>query len=225
MANFGSTLAVMLVISLMAAALVYLLLQRKQDKNSSNNTMNMQQIQTIVYDEICDICELALVKKKFTSEISIDADKKIPLFGVHMPGTTRKFLMKYSGTITCGFDLSKVQVLPNEGLGNKLKIYLPQCKILELYADVSSFKILNQDAGIFAENIKIEEQNAWVSEDVAEQGRRAVNEDLLERADNNAKQLLWSRIYNRGLNDVDIEIISVSENTTQLLDSPQRLLR
>ena len=142
-----------------------------------------------------------------------------------MPGTTRKFLMKYSGTITCGFDLSKVQVLPNEGLGNKLKIYLPQCKILELYADVSSFKILNQDAGIFAENIKIEEQNAWVSEDVAEQGRRAVSEGLLERADNNAKQLLWSRIYNRGLNDVDIEIISVSENTTQLLDSPQRLLR
>lgn len=225
MANFGSTLAVMLILVIMTAIAVYLFLQHKKGNNAPANTMSLQQLQTIVYDEIQDICELALVKKEFTSVVAIDLDKKIPLLDVHIPGTSRKFLMDYSGTIKIGFDMNKVQVLREESFGNKLKIYLPQCKILELYADIGSFKIRHQDAGIFSENIKIEEQNEWVTADVAEQGRQAVQEGLLKRADDNARQLLLNRISNRGLNNIDIEIISVNEDTTQLLNSPQRLLR
>ena len=62
-ANFSSNLAVILVFFLMTSATVYLFLQRKK------GAMTLQQVQSIIYANIQDICELALVKKNFKSVV------------------------------------------------------------------------------------------------------------------------------------------------------------
>lgn len=219
MANFESTLAVMLVFAVMTAVAVYLFMKRKQD------IMTLKQAKIIIYADVQDICEVALVKKTFNSIVSKDFDKKLPFFDTHIPGTSRKFLMEYSGVIKCGFDFQKVQVVPDDSFGRKIKIFLPKCKILDRYADVDSFKIHCQDAGIFVSNIKIEEQNEWVAADVENQVQIAIQEGLVERADENARQMLWSRISNRGLNNhFNIEIISFDKDCPPAIDSYQQNL-
>ena len=217
-ASFGATLAGCLVLVGTTSAAIYFFLKR------DSKQADFGQLQRIVYEEIKDVCELTLVRKKFTSHVSIDTDKKIPLINVSMPGTARKFFMDYSGTIVCGFDLSEVKILRDGNFGNKIKIILPPSKILDAYADVHSFKIRMQDAGIFAANIKIEEQNERVAADVETQRSIAIREGLLIRADEDARQLLRQRIVNKGLNqNFDVNIITAGNghNSTP----PTNLLR
>ena len=217
--SFGSTLAVMLVVVAATCAAIYFFMKHRKIKEEQ---MTFEQLQSIVYEEVQDVCELALVRKNFSSVISVDVDKKIPFLNVRMPGTSRKFLMDYSGTIVCGFDLNDVKVMRDGTLSNKVKVILPPSKILDIYADVNSFNVHLQDTGILASDIKIEEQNEWVASDVAEHGRRAVQEGLLLRADDNARKLLLSRINNRGLTGgFELEILTLNNNDVRQLNPPR----
>jgi len=214
-ATFGATLAGCLVLIGTTGTAVYFFLKRRK---TDSEQVNFEQLQSVIYEEIRDVCELALVRENFKSVVSVDVDKKLPFFGVHIPGTSRKFLMDYSGTIVCGFDLTGINISRN---GDKVKIFLPQSRILDIYADVNSFNIHMQDAGLFAANIKIEEQNAWVAADVDEHGRRAIQKGLLQRTNENARKLLLSRLMNRGLNrSFELEVVTLGDGTVPALNAP-----
>ena len=209
----------MLVVVAATCAAIYFFMKHRKIKEEQ---MTFEQLQSIIYEEVQDVCELALVRENFKSVVSVDVDKKLPFFGVHIPCTSRKFLMDYSGTIVCGFDLNDVKVMRDGTLSNKVKVILPPSKILDIYADVNSFNVHLQDTGILASDIKIEEQNEWVASDVAEHGRRAVQEGLLLRADDNARKLLLSRINNRGLTGgFELEILTLNNNDVRQLNPPR----
>ncbi|MBR4905097.1 MAG: DUF4230 domain-containing protein [Selenomonadaceae bacterium] len=216
--SFGSTLAICVVLIAMTGLAVYLFMRRKKDAEST--AMTFQQMQTIVSEEIRNVRELVTVRKNFTSVISFNDDKKIPFFNVHMPGTDRKFLMNYSGTITCGCDLDKIRFSKDE-MSNRVKIIVPNSQILDMYADVSSFKIHHQDAGILAENIKIEEQNEFVSADLEVQKQHALQEGILNRANENVQQMLTAIIARRGINqNFDVEIVFANQSDLKALNAP-----
>ena len=208
-AMFGANLAGCLVLVGTTSAAIYFFLKRNSKQS------DFEQVQSIIYEEVKNVCELTLIRKNFNSHVSIDTNKKIPLINVSMPGTSRKFFMDYSGTIVCGFDLSEVKIL-RDGI-NKIKIILPPSKILDAYANVHSFRIHMQDAGIFAENIQIEEQNKKVAADVETQKQIAIQEGLLIKADENICQLLMSRILNRNLNkNFTVEIMADNDKESRL---------
>ena len=226
--TFGSTLAALLVVIALTCVAIYFFGKhrkaKEQQRIQEEQRMSFEQLQSIVYEEVQDVCELALVRKNFSSVVSVDVDKKIPFLNVHMPGSSRKFLMDYSGTIVCGVDLKDgLKVMRDGAFNNKVKVILPPSKILDIYADVSSFNIRLQDAGLLASNISIEEQNAWVAADVAKEGRRAVQEGLLLRADDNARQLLLSRIGSRILpGSFDLEVVTLNAgNDVRQLTAPE----
>lgn len=214
-ATFGATLAGCLVLVGTTSAAIYFFLKRNSKQS------DFKQVQSIIYEEVKNVCELTLIRKNFNSHVSIDTAKKISLINVSMPGTSRKFFMDYSGTIVCGFDLSEVKIL-RDGI-NKIKIILPPSKILDAYANVHSFKIHMQDAGIFAENIQIEGQNKKVVNDVEIQKQIAIREGLLIKANEDVCQLLMSRILNRNLNkNFTVEITADDDKESRL---PPNLLQ
>lgn len=181
--------------------------------------MTFLQMQRLIYTEIRDVCEIALVRKNFTSIIPIDEDKKIPLLNVHMPGSSRKLLLTYSGTIVFGFDLKDVKIFPEAE--RRLKISLPQSRILDSYADMKSIKIHHKETGIFAENVTLEEQSRLVDVDLEDHKQKSIQDGLLLRANENARQLLWSRIEHRGLNrNFDIQILTSGEGNVPALNAP-----
>lgn len=213
-ASFGATLAGCLVLIGTTSAAVYFFMKRRKtdlepQQNNNSEQMTFLQMQRLIYAEIRDICEIALVKENFSSDIPIDEDKKIPLLNVHMPGSSRKLLLSYSGTIVCGFELKDVKTFPEAD--RRLKIFLPQSKILHSYADMKSIKVYNKETGIFAKDITLEEQNRLIDADLENRKQKSIQEGLLLRANENARQLLWSRIENRGLTrNFDIQIATSS---------------
>lgn len=222
---FGATLAVCIVLVMVTGVAVYLFMHRKKAEETPK-PISFQQMQTIISEEIKNVHELVTVRKNFTSVISFANDKKIPLINVHMPGSDRKLLMDYSGTIVCGCDLDEIRFSQDRNFGNRVKIIVPQSRILDIYANVNSFKIHHKDAGIFAENIKIEEQNDLIAEDLKCQEQNALQEGLLARADENVRQMLTSIIAKRGLNQsFDWEIVFLNKGNSKVLDVPKNILR
>jgi len=221
-ATFGATLAGCLALVGATGAAVYFFMRRKH--NEQQRTISFQQMQTIVTDEIKNVHELITVRKNFKSIISFNDDKKIPLIEVHMPGSDRKFLMDYSGTITCGCDLEAIRFEHNE-LTNRIKIIVPQSQILDMYADVNSFKVHHQSEGIFADDIKLEQQKEMIMADLEAQRQLALQEGILARADENVRQMLTAIISRRGLNQsFEFEIVFRSNDSTRVLNSSQQNL-
>ena len=221
--NFGVTLAFCVVLIGMTGTAVYFHMKRK--KKDEPKPLSFQQMQTIVSEEIKNVRELVTVRKNFTSVISFSDDKKIPFFKVHMPGTNRKLLMDYSGTIVCGCDLEKITFSQNES-GSRVKIIVPQSQILDMYADVRSFKVHHKDAGILADDIKIEDQSDLIAADLEIQKQHALQEGLLSRADENVRQMLTAIIARRGLNQsFDVEIVFFNQGNVKALNAPKNFLR
>ena len=123
--------------------------------------------------------------------------------------------MDYSGTITFGCDLEAIRFEHDE-LSNHVKIIVPPSRIIDTYADVKSFKVHHHFEGIFADNIKLEEQKEMVAADLETQKKLAIQEGLLVQADENFRQILAAIISRRGLNqNFDVEIVLRGNSSQQ----------
>ncbi len=216
---FGATLAGCLALIGATGSAVYFFMTRK----SVGEPVSFEHLQTILTEEIWNVRELVTIRKKITAEIPLADDRKIPLLNVHMPGSDRKLLLSYSGMIVCGCKLDKIRLARE---GNRVKIFVPPSRILDLYADVRSIKIHCQDAGIFAKDIKLAEQNALICADLKTQGQIAIQQGVLSEADASVRQMLNDIIERRGLNQsFDVEIVFLNRDRVLALPAPQDFLR
>ena len=190
-------------------------MKRKKDDDSDP----IQQMQTILYEEIHRVRELVTIRKPFKREVSFNDDRKIPKINVHMPLSDRKILITYSGMIACGCDLDKISLTRE---GNNVKIFVPHSRILDCYADVKSFKIAYQDTGLLAKDFKIEEQNALIKADLENQQREALQNGLLAEANEEVRQMLANIIERRGLNQsFNLQIVFQKNGTSTALSTRQ----
>ena len=224
-ATFGATLAGCLMLIGASGAAVYFFMRRKHDAEQHQQEIERQkisfeQMQTIISEEIRNVHELVTVRKTFTSVVSFADDKKIPLLGVHMPGSDRKFLMDYSGTITFGCDLEAIRFERDEESG-RVRIVVPPSQILDMYADVNSFKIHHHDEGILADNIELEHQKDLIAADLEAHKQRALQEGILNRANENVQQMLTAIIARRGISQsFDVEIVFANQSDIKSLNAP-----
>ncbi|MBQ3725702.1 MAG: DUF4230 domain-containing protein [Selenomonadaceae bacterium] len=224
-ATFGATLAGCLALAGATGAAVYFFMKRKLDEQKQieeQRTVSFQQMQTIVTNEIKNVYELVTVRENFTADISFADDKKI--FGKHIPFSDRKFQMSYSGTITCGCDLEAIR-FERDALNNRVRIIVPMSRILDMYADVSSFKVHQRSKDFFADEIQLEQQKEMVTADLEAHRQHALQSGICEQANENVRRKLTSIIVSRGLNrSFDFEII-FRGGTRALNSSRQNLLR
>ena len=216
MVKIGIGLAIFIFLLGVAFALYF----SGKDPDEDNLIQNsIQKLQAIVLEEIKNVSELATFRKNFKSTLKFEDVTQFLDFQI--PGTSRKFSMDYTGTIVCGCDLSKIRIEREENSKNRVKITVPQSKILDIYADVNSFKIHSQEAGIFAENIKIEEQNELIAKDLESQKKSAIQDGIIELSNENIRQVLTSIIAGKNLDkNFQIDIEFLSENKIPQLQSP-----
>lgn len=188
-----------------------------------DDSESVRQMQTILYEEIHKVRELVTIRKPFTSEVPFNDDRKIFKTNIHMPFSDRKILITYSGMIVCGCDLDKIRLARED---NHIKILVPHSRILDCYADVKSFKISYQDAGLLAKDFQIEEQNALIKADLEKRQREAVQKGLLTEANEEVRQMLANIIERRGLNqNFDVQIIFLRQGNSQIVTASQNFLR
>ncbi|MBQ9419875.1 MAG: DUF4230 domain-containing protein [Synergistaceae bacterium] len=203
----GAALAVTLALVISVALNVYMFTR----KSTSTNTNPNRSIRTTILSGIENVSELATLRERFQSIVTFSDGKKIPFVNMNFPGTTRKFMLKYYGTIVCGCDLTKAQISEHYDT-NRVKITLPHSEILDIYADVHSFEVYDQSAGIFT-SVKLEDQNREVDADLEKVKAHSVQNGMLEQSDENVRKILTSVVASTGMK---AEIIFTEQNRPAL---------
>jgi hypothetical protein len=143
-----------------------------------------------------NVRELATIRRNFQS-IVIFRDAKAFL-GITLPGTARKFILKYSGALTCGNDLSKIQITERFAV-NQVRITVPSAKLFDSYADMDNIKVYDQSAGLFT-SIKLEDQNREIAANLEEMRQETLRDGILRQANENTRSLLTSLAASLGMN-------------------------
>jgi len=150
---------------------------------------------------IQSVNELATLRQKFQSIVMYEDSRS--LFGFYLPGTHKKFILKYSGNVVVGTDLSKANI--TQFISGKIKITLPHSKFLDVTADMKSIEIYDQQSGIF-NHLSFDEQNCAIAANLLEIEAEAYSGDILARSDVNAENILVSLCKGIGI-DVEVEFI------------------
>ena len=208
----AATIAIILALIISIALNVLLFMRKRVNQNHS--------IRSTILSGIKSVSELATVRGQFQSIVSFSDGVKIPWLDVNFPGTTRKFMLKYYGTIVCGCDLSKAQVSDRFDV-NRVRITLPHSKILDVYADVNSFEVYDQSAGIFT-RVKLEDQNREVNADLEKVKAHELQNGILEQSDNNVRKILTSVVASTGM---EAEILFTDDETIALLENSAKTLQ
>lgn len=217
-ATFGATIAGCLALAAATGAAVYFFTKRKKNDDSDI----VQQMQTILYEEIHRVRELVTIRKPFQGNISFEDDKKI-FKNVHMPFSSRKLVMTYSGMIVCGCDLEKIRLARE---GHNVTVLVPHSRILDCYVDVRSLKVHYKDTGLLAKEIQFEEQNALIKTDLENWQRKTLQDGTLAQADEEVRQMLTGIIEQRGLNrNFDVQIVFLRQDNSQIVNVSQNFLR
>jgi hypothetical protein len=144
---------------------------------------------------IMNVKELATIRQCFQSIVTFEDSK--PLLGFVLPGTGRKFILKYSGTIVCGNDLSNVKITERFNV-NQARMIVPRSRILDIYVDMKSIYVYNQESGIFT-SIELQDQNREIAKNLEEARQEALQSDILHRADDNTRSILSSIALSMGI--------------------------
>ena len=181
--------ALLLVLSVV---LNVLLLTRKK-----NPAARKKSVRSAILQGIQNVNELATVRERFQSIVSFSDGKQLPFLGFCFPGTTRKFIMRYAGVIVCGNDLSRLDISERFAI-NRVRVVVPRSRILDIYADVQSFEVYDQQAGLFT-SIRLEDQNREVAADLEEMRQNALKSGILSHADENTRRILTSIVAATGM--------------------------
>ena len=206
-----TAIALILALTLSITVNVMLVLRRKAAQNRS--------VRTTILSGIQNVSELATIRERFQSIVTFSDGVKIPGLNVNIPGTTRKFMLKYYGTIVCGCDLTKAQVSERFDV-NRVRITLPHSEILDIYADVHSFEVHDQSSGIFT-RVKLEDQNREVNADLEKVKAHELQKGILSQADENVRKILTSVVASTGM---EAEI-TFTDNSRQELGHLESVLQ
>ena len=154
-----------------------------------------QSVRSVLMQGIKNVKDLTTIRQNFQSVVMFSDSKAF--LGFALPGTVRKFLLKYSGTITCGNDLSKIEIKERFAV-NRVRIVVPHSKLLDVYADMKSLQVYDQKAGFFT-SVQLEDQNREVANNLEEVRQETLQSDILRRADENTRALLISLAASMGL--------------------------
>ena len=187
----GAAIAVTLALVISIALNVMFFMRRTPSENLNHS------VRSTILSGIENVSELATIRESFQSIVTFEDGKKIPFMNIKFPGTTKKFMLKYSGTIVCGCDLSKAQV-SEPYAGDKIRITLPESEILDVYADIHSFEVYDQSAGIFT-SVKLEDQNREVNSDLEKIKIHSVENGILAHSDENVRKILTSVVASTGM--------------------------
>ncbi|MDR1873405.1 MAG: DUF4230 domain-containing protein [Synergistaceae bacterium] len=152
-------------------------------------------VRSVLLQGIRNVRDLATIRQDFQSVV-MHADSK-SLLGFSLPGTGRKFILKYSGVLICGNDLSQIRISERFAV-NRICITVPHSRLIDLYADMKSVQVYDQRSGIFT-SVRLEDQNREITANLEELRGEVLGGDILHRADENTRMVLMSMAASLGM--------------------------
>ena len=138
-----------------------------------------------------DIGELATQAAYLTIVEDIDASRE--LFGVKIPFTQTEIIYSYDVAVKAGLDFDQVEWEVNDE-AKEIQVTMPEIRVLSSEVDLESFKLYHENWSSFRP-IRTEEFNAAAQAMKVEAQNRAVENGLLDNAQENAERVIQGFIH------------------------------
>lgn len=155
------------------------------------NPVNPEIILQTTNEEIKSIGELATMEYLYTDASRFSKSRQIK--GIEIPFTEKSFLLRWNGVIKAGINVEEITTEINE-YTSTLLITMPAAEILSHDVDESSVEVLDEKNNLF-NNIKIEDKVAFDEQVAQEMEDRAIKNGLLEKAQENAEEIITHLLY------------------------------
>lgn len=199
--RLASNILIVVLLLLLTAGGVFYFTKERYDRvetvKTIDETPTVIEVESVVTGEIMQeklrgIGELATEEYAYTEVASYDSRKTVELFGqnVNVPLTRSSFIYSYDGAIKAGIDFTGVSVEKDDSL-KIITVRLPTARILSSELFLDSFRLYDEKNNIF-NPIGVEslnDANLLLKENAE---KRAVENGLLERADEQARILIRS---------------------------------
>lgn len=144
----------------------------------------------VINVEIQDIGELATLEYLYTDAGKFEDVKQ--LWGKNIPFIRKSFIVKWDGSIKAGVNVQEIAAeIDNDS--KQITIHIPKAKILSHELDDESFETLNEKDGLF-NPIKIDDTREFDTESKNAMETRAIENGLLDKAFENAKDIIYKLI-------------------------------
>lgn len=140
----------------------------------------------IINATIQGIGELATMEYLYTDAGQYSDSISVGNFNI--PFTEKNFTIKWDGVIKAGIDVTKIttELKQEEKI---LVVYLPQAEILSHDPDKDSIEVLDEKDGLF-NPVRVDDQVKFDAACEKAMEERAIENGLLEKAQENAKELI-----------------------------------
>lgn len=153
--------------------------------------------------EIKDIGELATIEYLYTDAAKFEDAQKI--FGQDIPFTTKSFIVKWDGIIKSGIKVDEIKVELNNNQ-KEIIVHIPKAEILSHEIDNESIETLDEKEGLF-NSIKIDDVRELDAIGKESMEKRAVENGILEKAFENAKEIIYKLVNTDLVKEQEYNII------------------
>lgn len=196
---FIATISIIAIV-LISTAIITLVMKNYQKQISELSAIvERYEAEAAVYEEASDEVSFAVLESSIQdvgklvsaeywyTDVGKYEDIK-QVWGVDVALTKKSFLVKWSGVITAGIDLSRASITANES--NKLiTVTLPKAEIISHDPDNESFRTIDEKSGLF-NPISVDDVRKFDLVSESAMVERATASSLLDRAEKNAASII-----------------------------------
>lgn len=178
----------------------------QQSEDTSGPIHFTGEIETLSGETIeSDIRDMGeLVTAEYFYSHAEDFENIKTLFGLKVPMTKTSLVYTVDGCIKAGIDFSQVTVEVDDE-AKTVKITLPESKMISSEIDHDSFSLVNEKEGWFNELSSEDVNKTFVHVKELEE-QKAIENGLLERANENAASIITSFVKNLDMKQYTVEV-------------------
>lgn len=163
------------------------------------------EVRTETFSEIRSICELATLKCYFHNVATYEKKPSSIFSAGSFQYGYKKLWFEYSGIVRIGVDFSQVRI--EQPGGDKVRIYIPEAKILSVTCDTDSFTEPMEETGVWTSITFDDRAEAFAKAQNTMSEAAAENTSLLMQARERTRKIIAEYIRNIGKqNHVDYKI-------------------
>jgi hypothetical protein len=151
-----------------------------------------------IMEKIAYVKELSLVKYNYSGVISYSDYMKF--MNLQVPLTEKKFMIRYSGYVKAGIDVSQASVFVS---GKNIKVILPKPTIQETVIDEKTIQVFDESMNIFNPTKVADYQKAIVGEKNKIM-QDALGKGILTESSDQAHKFITSLLDELGFEKVEI---------------------
>jgi len=168
--------------------------------NSFNIKSNVEKNCQSITEKLISVSELSTVKYNYSNVISIKDSLKFKDFTI--PFTEKSFVLKYSGFIAAGVDLSKAEVSISN---NNLLVILPPSVILNHNINEEEIFIYDEKSSAF-NKLNIQDMLKEIIAEKEKTEKALIDDGFLEKVDSDTIKFLQSFLIELGYKKVEVKI-------------------